>query len=337
MENNSSASSQIQFLSKIEDILPPSTTMVMELSDLLKISTDSAYRRMRGETLLDFNEIRILCNHFKVSFDTMSGSEDSHVTFNFSIIDKSYEGFKEYLSNLLHNMNLIRNSKNGIIYYVSRDMPIFQNYMYPVFAAFKMFYWMKSVMNIPKLEMEKFSMENIPDEFHQLGRAIFEAYSEIPSIEIWTDSTVHSAIKQIEYYWDSGLFKSTEDALRVVNELEQLLFDIQKYAELGSKKVMGNNILAEGNYKFYNSDIEIPNNNVLVEMGDTQLVFHSHHTFYIMSTANKSYVDETRLWIDNLLKKSMLISGISEKQRFQFFKKVMTPVEKLKKRIEDGE
>ena len=54
-----------------------------------------------------------------------------------------------------------------------------------------------------------------------------------------------------------------------------------------------------------------------------------------MSTGNKNYVDETQIWLDNLIKKSVLLSGISEKQRYQFFKKIMNPVDRLIRKIEE--
>ncbi len=59
---------QIQFLDRVNDLVPRDTSLVQELADLLNISTDSAYRRMRGETQLSFDETILLCDHYKYIF-----------------------------------------------------------------------------------------------------------------------------------------------------------------------------------------------------------------------------------------------------------------------------
>jgi len=37
----------------------------------------------------------------------------------------------------------------------------------------------------------------------------------------------------------------------------------------------------------------------------------------------------TELWLNNIIKKSTLISGVSEKQRYQFFKKAFNILDNL--------
>jgi hypothetical protein len=56
-----------------------------------------------------------------------------------------------------------------------------------------------------------------------------------------------------------------------------------------------------------------------------------------MTTTNSLFVNEAEEWLKNLIKKSNLISGISEKQRNQFFKKLFSKLEKLRDliKIED--
>jgi len=89
----------------------------------------------------------------------------------------------------------------------------------------------------------------------------------------------------------------------------------------------------EDNYKLYNSDVTIGNNCILVNMGEVKATYLSHHTFNAMITTNNSFCNETDSWLKNLIKKSTLISGVSEKQRYQFFKKISQNIEKLRAKI----
>ncbi|HET6225931.1 MAG TPA: helix-turn-helix domain-containing protein [Bacteroidia bacterium] len=70
MKKKSEDLAQIAFIQLIKNSLPSNISLVDELSDLLKISSDSAYRRIRGESALSIEEITVLCKHFKLSFDS---------------------------------------------------------------------------------------------------------------------------------------------------------------------------------------------------------------------------------------------------------------------------
>jgi hypothetical protein len=324
---------QIQFLNRIQDVIPPDTSLVMELSDLLNISTDSAYRRMRGETMLSIEEIIILCDTFQISFDAISRKEAGLVTFKYSTIDSTRESFVGYLQNIYNDLLSIKRAPNSQIIYASGDMPVFHHYSDLPIAAFKMFYWMRSIMNIPELENTHFHINCIDEELKVLSKKIIDLYLQIPSVEIWTDTTIHSTLKQIEYYWESGMFENKKQATEVCDSLKNVITSIRNMAETSDKTQQRN---SEKNYELYFSDIEITNNCVLVNMNIAKAVYLGHFSFYTMSTLNDAYCEKTAEWLHSLIKRSTLISGIAEKQRYQFFRKIFAMIDELKNKIENG-
>ena len=54
-------------------------------------------------------------------------------------------------------------------------------------------------------------------------------------------------------------------------------------------------------------------------MGETKYSYITFNTMNSITTNNPEFCEETEHWMKNLEKKSNLISGISEKQRYQFF------------------
>ena len=60
---------QNQLFNQIKDRLPENLSLVDEIADLLEISNDSAYRRIRGDKALEFEELGKLAKHFKISLD----------------------------------------------------------------------------------------------------------------------------------------------------------------------------------------------------------------------------------------------------------------------------
>ncbi|MBK6966856.1 MAG: hypothetical protein IPH20_23885 [Bacteroidales bacterium] len=329
---------QAQFLRKIEDILPKNTSLVNELSDVLKISNDSAYRRMRGETFLVIDEILLLCNHFNVSFDSLNPAREGVVSFRYSKMEPSRESFIHYLTGLLKDLEVIEKAAAHRITYASEDIPVFHHYRNPVMSQFKIFYWMQAILNIPEMENEKFDVSVIDEELGEIGYKIYELYSRVPSVEVWTETTIQSTAKQIEFFWEAGKFASRADALAVCNSFRDEISDIQKQAGKSSKLLNDAAQSADGsiNYQLYYSEIEITNNSVLIEMGRMNSVYMGHFSFSTMSTTSESYCQETRKWFDTIIRKSALISGVSEKQRYQVFKKYFNQIDALEQKISQG-
>jgi hypothetical protein len=339
---------QSQFLRGIEDVMPANSSLVNELSDVLEISTDSAYRRMRGETLLTIEDIVRLCEHFQLSFDAFSKVKLGMVTFNYSPLDSTAESFASYLSDTLKDIKTIASAGDPRIMYACQDIPLFYHYNYPVLANFKIFYWMRTIMNLPDLNRLKFDADSQFPELLEIGKAIYDAYVQVPSVEIWTQSTIESTLMQISFYWDSGIFESKEDALRVCAELSKEIEDFQQRAEASSKldEVLNSEEKTEPieiaeasdevkNYQLYISEIELTNNCVLVNIGGTQAVYLGHFSFNTMVTRNHTYCKKTENWLNNIIKKSTLISGAAEKQRFQFFQNALVRIDNLMNRINE--
>jgi len=328
---------QAGFLAGIKELIPPNTSLVNELSDLLEISMDSAYRRIRGETLLNIDEISILCKQFGLSFDSIAGIQSGMVNFSYLPLEPLAENFTLYHENLLQQISLIATSPRSHIVYACQDLPLFHHYSFPDLANFKVFYWKRSIMNIPELTNKRFGADTRFAGLLETGKSIVKAYSKVRSTEIWTDNTVQSTLKQIRFYWESGAFETKEDALRVCAALHNEIESIQQQAEYSSKKTEisilkdknQENPESDKNFQLYVSEIELTNNCVLVNMDPTKFVYLGHFSFSTMTTRNELYCSITENWLNNIIRKSTLISGVSEKQRYQFFKNIYSSIEQL--------
>ena len=69
MENRTDI--QTLLFQKIIDQMPSHLSLADELAELLEISADSAYRRIRGEKPISVFEVQKLCNAYRFSFDDL--------------------------------------------------------------------------------------------------------------------------------------------------------------------------------------------------------------------------------------------------------------------------
>lgn len=318
---------QSTFLEQVKKRLPPNVSFADEMAEILKISRDSAYRRIRGETILSLDEAKVLCNQFGVSLDLLLGSSQEIVPFRHQIVNNEPETFEKWLRSILNNLETIAGfpSEKEVVY-SAKDVPVFHYFDYPDLAAFKMYFWKKSVLNYPGLQSEKFKPQAISGEYITIGKKIGEAYSKIPSTELWSDETTVITLKQIEFYHESGFFHSATDAHMLLDQYEQLLQGIREKAAKGFKhdKIP---------FKLYKNEILIADNNILFRMGNKKAVYLIHNITEILMTTNESFCDQTENFTDNLQNRSVLISTTGEKERNKFFNSMNEKIEAAKRKI----
>ncbi len=324
---------QEQFLQRVKSAVPVNVSFVDELADLLKLSTDSAYRRIRCETLFNIEEITLICKHFRVSFDPEVQHMSNKVTFDYLKLDDKKDNFKLWLMFVSGDVKKIGTSPNNQIIYGADDVPIWHHFFDKELTAFKLFYWLKSILNAPEYADVNYDPSLIDDEMVTSACEMLKNYNEINSVEIWTEDTLNSNLKQVEYFWESGFFNSKADALRLCDlYLEELNLVLKKASK--SSKLIGKGESGRENFKLYKSEVMIGNNSILANIGSTKIAYVSNNTFNMMSTTSADFVHENELWLNNLLRKSTLISGVAEKQRNQFFRVLRDKVEMVKQKIQ---
>ncbi len=337
-QKKSSGSYKLQeaFIGMVRDILPPNLSLANELSELLEISQDSAYRRMRCETAMSIDEVVKVCQKYKIPFSPLKEIESDSITFHVRPLTNDDATFTKYLSDLLDSLKLIRKFPDAEIIYAAEEIPVFHHFGFPELMAFKFYYWNKEILNSDFTIGKKFSPSLIPPNWLKLGDEILNLYNQISSLEIWSENTINSTYKQIEFFWDSGLFESKELSMKVVDQFEKMVRNIEVQAEnsIKSKSPQLKKMdLASVKFDLYRSDVTIGNNVILVKMNNIQATYISYHTMNFMTTTSAAFSDQTELWIKNLLKKATLISGVSEKYRYQFFKAKYESIAKLKEKI----
>ena len=320
---------QKKLLAIVKDVSPINASYIEELADLLQISSDSIYRRLRGETDLTAEEAAIICEHYRISFDNLISVNDNSVSFNFKSIH-SEEDFLAFFVRMHKDLQAINKGQTPMVTFAAFDIPLFHHFMFPLLTEFKMFSWMSSVLCLPNYTDKIFEQNIISDEMMSVCRGVWTEYQKVNSREVWTENTINSTLKQLEFHWDSGKIKDRETILKLVNEFKDELRQIELMASKSSKLEGENKV---ENYQVYYSETEIGNNCIQVNLGKDKAVYLTHNTFNTLTTFNQHFNSETEIWIENLIRKSEIISGISQKRRYQFFKKAIGKVDEFLERI----
>ena len=292
-----------------------------EIAKLLDISADSAYRRMRGEKTISLDELQILCTHYKVSVDQLLGLQSGGIVFQGQYLDKKTFRFEEFVTSMMHNLAYINSFKEKTFYYMCKDLPIFHQYHLPETAAFKRFFYLKTYFHFPEFERKKFRYADHPVELFELEKKVLDLYNQIPSIEVWNMETMNMFFRQIEFYRDGQVFESDEDVYRLYDAIGKLWDHLEKQASLGYKFNYGDPDQKRiGEFKMYFNEVLMGDNNMLVELDGTKLSYVSHSTINFMLTRDPAFNENMYNHVQNQMRRSTLISEVSEKERAKFFR-----------------
>ena len=331
---NTAQTTQALLFHSIKNSIPPNLSMVHEISELLGVSYDSAYRRIRGEKEISMEELKKLSLHFKISIDTLFNIQSDNIVFNSRILGENGISFNEWLNTILQYLKKIQLAHEKEIIYSAKDIPIFHYFEFPEIFAFKVYFWHKALIPTHEFE-EKFIKSEVSDELMEIGRQIALIYSKIPTSELWNEETFNSIIRQIEFCYISGYFASKEDAFRLCDALEIMVNHMQAQAEAGFRYLYGtepNGI--EGNFKLYCNEVLLGDNTIFVYTDGIPTTFFTFNVINLLITSQEKFCHHTERSLRILMKESTLISATASKDRNRFFIKIIEKINGLRRRME---
>ncbi len=312
---------QIEFFQSLKNAIPSHASLVEEVAQILDLSMDSAYRRIRGEKLLNIKELRALSHKYNLSLDKVliinSNSLLFQGTFNANRVDE----LMCWMEDVLAQFNLFNGFKRKHVYFLVKDMPPFHHYYHPLLAGFKFFFWMKSILHYETLKNETFSFEkNYFQPFQEVTQKIIRAYNKVPSSEIWNEEGINTTLRQIEAYHAMGVISSSEITLQLYACVLEAIDHMEKMAEHGKKFSPGQSPTSDSaDYRLYLNEIVLGDNTFMAEIGDSRITYLNHSVLYFVRSMDQKFNESMFHNLENLLKKSTLISKIGEKERKQFF------------------
>ena len=130
------------------------------------------------------------------------------------------------------------------------------------------------------------------------------------------------------------MFESDEDILRVYEALEKVWDHLEKQAALGYKFKMDDPERKRlGEYKMYFNEVLLGDNSILAVTDNTKMAFMTHTTFNFMLTRDVAFTENMYNHMQTQMKRSTLISEVSEKERSRFFRIIRERIQKRKEAL----
>jgi hypothetical protein len=328
------AALQHQLFAEIKRKIGETAPVADEVARLLSISTDSAYRRIRGEKTISLDELYLLCTHYQISLDQMMNVPTGSFLFQGNLLNPKTYRYDVYLTGILNLMAYYNSFKQKEFYYLCKDLPIFHYFHYKELAAFKYFFWMGTLVYFPEFKNKTVRIDEFPDDLYLLCKKIIGQYNQIDSVELWNIESLNSTIRQIEYYIDNRMFHSNEDALKVYEATEKIFYHLEEQAALGYKfDIDDPQKKPQGKITVYFNEIVILDNSMMVLLENNKMAMMPHTAINYITTRDLAFCDNLYNYIQNLIRRSTQISEVSEKERSRFFRLMYERIDKRKKAL----
>lgn len=330
---------QDQILQQVKNMLMPEERLVDVLAEMFKTSTDSAYRRIRLEKLMTLDELIKLCTEFDLSFDEFLNQSTRRITFSYQPISEKGFTFVDYLEYVERMSRKIQEAKQKEMLYMANDIPMYHLMNAPELASFKLFFWQKTILNFDSLRNTKFKLGMKDERVNSASRLMRDHYFKIPSIEIYSPETIDITLKQINYYYEAGIFESDEIATYLCERLLGLITHLRNQCELGFKFRRENAVPEKTEltptYQVYYNEVLYTDTTILASLDDERWSYTNNNGLNVMSTKDANYFNQQKQQFEILKSKSTLISGDSEKERNRVFKIYERKVKMLQGKFEN--
>ena len=322
---------QEQFIKYLKSKSVDNTSFVDEISSILDIGYDAAYRRINLKTSLSLEESVKLAKHYKISLNKLFevGNQNSIVA-DLSPPIHNKEGLELYFKQSLSNVTPLTKLKSASIIYSAKDIPLFHTLKDSFLSRYKIYVWLKDVdpeMTRNKVTFDGF-IKNIPESLLESAFKLGEIYKDINITEIWNNTTINGTLQQVLYYFESGAL-SKDLALNICNDIEDVIRHVEKQAIqqslIGSKN--------KAIYNLYINDIHTMSNTIMVKTPHQKVFFTPFTVISYFKIEHQPTCELMFEFFEKQMSISKLLVNSGEKDRSLFFNRMHQKINRLRERI----
>lgn len=276
----------------------------------LGISYDAAHRRVSSKSKFSIDEAMALCSHYKISVDAVLTGN------NILVVEKTreianFQDLSEYFRQSADYVSSYRNDLGVSLYYAAKDIPLFYTIGGTLLSKFKLFVWMDLLVGASGNPFGEFV---VPENLSADISRIKSVYAKCEVHEIWNDTTIHSTLQQIFYYFESGLLTRT-DAGSLLDDLENLITSVEA------------KVTSDANFHLYYNELVILNNNVIVSSAEKTTMFIPYTALGYFITEDEPTTEKAKNYFLRQMKNSKSLNLSGTRDRKIFFNKARRKID----------
>lgn len=302
-----------ELISTMREITPKEGNLANILMEILCMSKEAIYRRLRGEVAFTFSEVAIIASQLGISLDKIVGnSMSSGAMFDLNVLHalEPMENYHEILVRYHKLFRYVKTDPTTEIITASNTIPYTFYAPYENLSKFRIGRWL--YQNERLRTPTSLSSIVLSDKLLKVQKELLEDLRQVrKTCFIWDESIFSSFVKEIKYFAELGLVNTT-DVANMKKELHQVLRELELLCEKGAYH-NGNAL------EIYLANVDFEATYSYVEKNGFQICFLRVYSINSMDSRDGKICDYQKKWINSLKRHSTLISQSGEIQRMNFF------------------
>ncbi len=314
----------------IKQKLPKNVLFTEEIADILDISYDAAYRRLKGKTSLAFEEALELAKHFKISLNKLYELPcDNSFFINKKKLENNIDALIQFYKELSSYVKLFNIHQKTDIVYSAKDIPFYHVNTDSLYWKFRIYVHINFSQNTAS--NQKISFQNFKPKFSAIEEAkkFRETFRQVNIIDVWEDTTINSSLYQIFYFYKTKIL-SKDEALLLCEEIHSMIKDIESSAINNSLDVRGSR---KNSFELYYSKILNINYSIFFKNEHKKGILLPYNSFSYIKIEDDRICNEVDTYLKKQLQMAKKVSGDFEMERKVFFTTMYDKIEQLKKEI----
>jgi len=287
------------------------------VADILCISQDAAYRRIRSPQTFKADELMKLAKVFNIDLNTLIHMGNNWFQGEYKSIDSSYS-IHDYYGELKSYLGKAIERPGSFISYGAKEIPLFYYFWFPALAAFKSFVWNRDFLGDYKLRSVPFQASLIENE--RQFESLSSQYMNIASEEIWSYETLYSTLYQIKHYKECGLFANDNEFRAVLDEYDFLVDHIHDQAERGKKLNPYLPHAVGADFQLYFSPLTSNDNTFIIKTTRDNIAFVGSKMTGVLISDCEHWVNSTQNWLETCKNNGTLLSVTGSGPRDKFLR-----------------
>ncbi len=318
-----------KFKYRLKAVIPPNLNVARELAQLLEVSKEGAYRRLRGASPFTLQELLLITSTYGVSLDYL---DTKHNLTPFAHLAQlgQMENFQAYLQVLDEQLELAGQDSNTSVYNLCEDLPFFRQLGYNHLNQFKIYYWLNFSACCAK-QKGQFEATDLNSDLAYQFTNLHHKYLHCNTTEIWTGLTQSKTLNQLEYLHKQKHFRSDEECYYVYRDLVHLQADLKRDSSACVK--FSNDGEIGGAYHLYKSELYLENGGIYLTGSKPQFLAIGMNGSGSVQTSDPMVLEEYHSRLANVVSNSLLLSGHSSYFRKDFIQENLNQIYYSAKRV----
>lgn len=309
---------QRQLFNAIKLKLPKGANLARHVAEALNLSPDAAYKKIRGERLLDLQDLQLLFNTYQLSYEDIAldtAGQKVWFSCNNLLVQPNFEDYLRFIAQQLQS--LLDKQVISLIYSAG-EVPLFYYCMFPELIQFKAYVWHQSILPLGDTQLQPFSLVQHETPILQLAQEISYSYLAIPSQEIWASQTIANLYRQLSFYKEAQLFATPQTYETLLGAFRSLLQHV-KQQTLQQCKIERYSKSAQAPFALYHNELLPGDDSLLAQLPGKNMAIFAPHSLQAFVSTDVRVTQALAAALHGLKQQSICLSQQCERYIAPFF------------------